>query len=266
MAYNPNNPNGNTTSANSAPVTVASDQLPLAAALADGTANPTISEISTFGMLFNGSTWDRMRGLSGALNVNLNNPIVGITGLIGITGPIGITGSVGVTFGSVGATFGSVGVTFGAASVTFGSVGITGFVGVTFGSVGATFGSVGVTFGSVGVTFGAVGLTGAIGITGPVSFTGIQDINLKQVGGVATSVGSGLTDSGTQRVVLPTDYVIPISDASLQTQNTIIIEVLAEILRECRATRMAHAAWMAEAVVGYNIDDFDPHNIQKQLE
>lgn len=58
------NANGPTTSTNSSPVVIATDQFPLGAALADATANPTISEVSAFNMLFNGTTWDRRRSSS----------------------------------------------------------------------------------------------------------------------------------------------------------------------------------------------------------
>ncbi len=37
-------------------------ELPAAAALADATVNPTVPGVSSFGHLFNGATWDRMRG------------------------------------------------------------------------------------------------------------------------------------------------------------------------------------------------------------
>ena len=99
MAYNPSNPNGQATSANSQPVVIASDQssitttvsggvtvdqataanlnatvvgtgtfavqadteLPAAAALADGTTNPTVPMVGSALMAYNGTTWDRIR-------------------------------------------------------------------------------------------------------------------------------------------------------------------------------------------------------------
>lgn len=61
MAYNPNNPNGQTTAANSAPVVVASDQLPAGAVLADAAANPTTTQIKSALSGYNGTTWDRLR-------------------------------------------------------------------------------------------------------------------------------------------------------------------------------------------------------------
>ena len=61
---------GQQTMAGSISVAIASDQstlpveteLPAAAALADGAANPTTPMVGANAMLFNGSTWDRMRG------------------------------------------------------------------------------------------------------------------------------------------------------------------------------------------------------------
>ncbi|MGH7965434.1 MAG: hypothetical protein ACRERD_27095, partial [Candidatus Binatia bacterium] len=56
----------------SIPVVLASDhstivvdtELPTAGALADNAANPTVPGVGAFGMLFDGSTWDRMPGTS----------------------------------------------------------------------------------------------------------------------------------------------------------------------------------------------------------
>lgn len=99
MAYNPNNPNGQTTAANSQPVVLASDQtaipitdnagsitvdgsvsvsnfpatqpvsgtvtadteLPAAASLTDGIANPTTPTIGAANVGFNGTSWDRLK-------------------------------------------------------------------------------------------------------------------------------------------------------------------------------------------------------------
>lgn len=61
MAYNPSNPNGQATAANSQPVVIASDQLPAAAALGDSTATPTTPILGAALMAFNGTTYDRIR-------------------------------------------------------------------------------------------------------------------------------------------------------------------------------------------------------------
>lgn len=61
---------GQQTMANSLPVAIASDQgsftvdteLPTAAALADATANPTTTTVGVASLVYNGTTWDRVRG------------------------------------------------------------------------------------------------------------------------------------------------------------------------------------------------------------
>jgi hypothetical protein len=88
MAYTPKNPNGQATMANSEPVVIASNQsaipitdnassltvdgtvtadteLPIAAALADDTANPTTPSVGALGLGFDGTTWDRLRTVDG---------------------------------------------------------------------------------------------------------------------------------------------------------------------------------------------------------
>lgn len=49
-------------------------ELPAAAALADATANPTTTSVGALGLLFNGTTWDRMRGdTTNGLLVNVSD-------------------------------------------------------------------------------------------------------------------------------------------------------------------------------------------------
>ena len=68
--------------------TVDITELPAAAVLADATANPSLTQIGSFGLIFNGTTWDRMRGSTtgtqliggiahDAANTAANNPFVG---------------------------------------------------------------------------------------------------------------------------------------------------------------------------------------------
>lgn len=71
MTYNPANPNGQATAANSAPVVLASDQLPTAAAAADAVTNPTITKIGGYLFVWNGATWDRLPGTA-ALGMTVN--------------------------------------------------------------------------------------------------------------------------------------------------------------------------------------------------
>lgn len=85
MAYNPQNPNGQATAANSSPVVIASDQLPAGSALADTTANPTTTTAGAANLVFNGTTWDRMRSTDSVSGSGANNTVAGI--LTAGTGP-----------------------------------------------------------------------------------------------------------------------------------------------------------------------------------
>ena len=113
MAYNPSNPNGQATSANSAPVVVASDQsavpvsgtvtanagtgsftvaqataanlnvtadteLPAAAALNDAVANPTTPTAGAATIAYNGASWDRIRTQDAVAGNGANNTVVGV--------------------------------------------------------------------------------------------------------------------------------------------------------------------------------------------
>lgn len=86
MAYNPNNPNGQATMANSAPVVIASNQsavpvdteLPAATALGDTTANPTAPHMGSCVEAFNGTTWDRLRTTDSLSGTGANNTVPGI--------------------------------------------------------------------------------------------------------------------------------------------------------------------------------------------
>lgn len=65
-------------------VTVDSE-LPTAAALADDTANPTVPGVGAFGMVYDGTTWDRLRGTSAdgvLVNLGANNDVTVTSGSI----------------------------------------------------------------------------------------------------------------------------------------------------------------------------------------
>jgi len=78
MAYNPNNPNGQATAANSEPVVLASDQFPLAVAITDASANFTASTIESAGMIYNGTTWDRIRAMDSLSGTSDNSTVPGV--------------------------------------------------------------------------------------------------------------------------------------------------------------------------------------------
>lgn len=80
---------GQQVKASSIPVTIASDQgaltvdseLPAAAALADGSANPTTPLVGACNELFNGTTWDRVKSIVAALDsTGTGIQAVGVTG------------------------------------------------------------------------------------------------------------------------------------------------------------------------------------------
>lgn len=78
MAYNPSNPNGQATAANSAPVVLASDQFPLSTAITDASANFTATTIETAGMIYNGTTWDRIRAMDALSGTGDNTTVLGV--------------------------------------------------------------------------------------------------------------------------------------------------------------------------------------------
>ena len=86
MAYIPSNPNGSATSANSAPVVIASDQaavavdteLPAAVPLSDSTANPTAPHVGSCIEGFNGTTWDRLRTDTALQGNGANDGVIGV--------------------------------------------------------------------------------------------------------------------------------------------------------------------------------------------
>lgn len=62
-------------------------ELPAAAALADDTANPTVPGVGAFGMMFDGTTWDRVRGTSAdglLVNLGANNDVT-VSGTVAVT-------------------------------------------------------------------------------------------------------------------------------------------------------------------------------------
>ena len=57
-------------------------RFPATAALADATSNPTLSQIQSFLMGYNGTTWDRLKATSGSLNVHLDSQTVTVSGTV----------------------------------------------------------------------------------------------------------------------------------------------------------------------------------------
>lgn len=54
-------------------------RLPATTALADATANPTLTSVQVYPMGYNGTTWDRLKSTSGSLNVHLDAQTVTVS-------------------------------------------------------------------------------------------------------------------------------------------------------------------------------------------
>lgn len=79
MAYNPSNPNGQTSSLFSQPVVITYDQLPTASTgLHDAITNPTTSIIGNAMLGWNSSSWERIRTDTALSGTGSNNAIGGI--------------------------------------------------------------------------------------------------------------------------------------------------------------------------------------------
>lgn len=88
--------------------------------------------------------------------------------------------------------------------------------------------------------------------------------NLGVLGAIANTLSPSFTEGN--QVGLSVDLSGNLRTTNSTAQNVLIIDILAELLRETRALRIAMSAWTSEAVAGYNISDFDPHNIQTRLQ
>ena len=86
-ASNPMPVTGSVTVTGTATVTGSVDtELPSAAALADGVANPTAPAVGSYGMVWNGTTWERIQGTgAGGIKVDLNSgPVTLVDGTGGV--------------------------------------------------------------------------------------------------------------------------------------------------------------------------------------
>lgn len=106
----------------------ADTELPVAAALADNTANPTTTSVASFGMVYDGSTWDRQLGDStnGTLvNLGSNNDVSlnAGTNLIGKVSIDQVTANANEVVTKTGSVTTA---TLGAGSALAGDVGISG--------------------------------------------------------------------------------------------------------------------------------------------
>lgn len=89
-------------------------ELPAAAALADNTANPTVPGVGAFGMVFDGSTWDRAPGTSAdglLVNLGANNDVTDGGGSLTVDAPTGTPVNVQIGDGTRQATVRDTGTT-----------------------------------------------------------------------------------------------------------------------------------------------------------
>lgn len=88
-------------------------EFPAAAALADNTANPTTTSVASFGMVYDGSTWDRMPGTSTdgvTVNLGANNDVTvaGVSTAANQTTIIGHVDGIETLLGTIDADTGNI--------------------------------------------------------------------------------------------------------------------------------------------------------------
>jgi filamentous hemagglutinin len=219
--------------------TVTADtELPPAAALTDNFANPTAPAVGSFGMVWDGATWDRAAGTSadGALvNLGANNDVTG-TGSAGTAaaGVLTVQGIASMTPVQVGDNSGSLTVDNSALSVTGGGTEATALrVTVATDSTGVLSvddngGSLTVD-GSVTANAGTNLNTSALALeaggnlaAAAASLSVVDDwdesdrAKVNPIAGQAgVQGGSGTTNALTQRVVLATDVALPTGTNSI---------------------------------------------------
>lgn len=219
-------------------------RFPASAALADATANPTLTSSSSYLMGYNGTTWDRLRKSATGLLVDIGNTSIAVTqsGAWTVAATQSGTWNVGLSAGTnyVGKTR----ITDGTLDVTLlnsapGSD--TGQVSVPVRIISSLAGGAGGTSSSYGSAFPASGT--AAGFNDGTNMQGarvfdtdtgagtqyVLGTNLRvsaSGGSTEAAAGAGTTNASTLRVVLPTDQtVIPVSDngGSLTVDGTVAV-------------------------------------------
>lgn len=193
-------------------------RFPAAAALADATANPTLTSTASYLMGYNGTTWDRLRKSASGLLVDVQSIAAG-TNYIGKTRVTDGTLDVSLLNSAPGSD--------------------TGQVAVPVRIISSLAGGAGGTSSSYGSAFPASGT--AAGFSDGTNMQGARVFDLDSGGGtqyglgvnlrIAASGGSteaaagaGVTSTSTLRVVLPTDQTsIPVTDngGSLTVDGTV---------------------------------------------
>lgn len=158
-------------------------ELPVAATLADATANPSTTSVGSLSLFYNGTTWDRMRGtIASGLLVDVSDAFL------------------------LDATFTGRFPTGAALSDNFANPTTTNSAAMNMLWDGATWDRA--PGNSTDGMLVNLGTNNDVTVTGTVTAnagTGTFATNVSQVGGNATATGNGTTTTGTQRVTLSSD-------------------------------------------------------------
>lgn len=197
MAYNPQNPNGSATSANSAPVVVASDQSAIKVDLTSTTANSTAVKVDNSGVTqpVSGTV-----AVSSVSNLNINGAADASSPGNGLVSNALNEAYNGTTWDRV-RTANSAKATTGTGLLAAGALG---FDGTNYQAIKTSSTGVVSVDGSA-VTQPVSGTVTANAGTGTFNIQSNASVNVAQMNGIATSMGNGVTDTGTQKVTLSSD-------------------------------------------------------------
>lgn len=162
-------------------------ELPTAAALADNTANPTAPGVGSFGMVWDGATWDRAAGTSAdgtLVNLGVNNDVT-VTPVIG--SPADNESNTAATLSRIG---------------NYNFV----FDGATWDRQRGD---------------SVDGALVNLGANNDITVTSGTLTSLTQMNGQAISMGTGVRAAGTQRVTIATDDLVPVSATNLDIRDLV---------------------------------------------
>lgn len=193
-------------------------RFPAAAALADATANPTLTSTASYLMGYNGTTWDRLRKSASGLLVDVQSIAAG-TNYIGKTRVTDGTLDVSLLNSAPGSDTGQVAVPVRIISS------LAGGAGGTSSSYGSAFPASGTAAGfSDGTNMQAARVFDLDSGGGTQYGLGVNLRIAGSGGSTEAAAGAGVTSASTLRVVLPTDQTsIPVTDngGSLTVDGTV---------------------------------------------
>lgn len=205
---------GQKTMANSLAVTLASDQSALSIASPDTTAsgNITTQNLVPAGTATANSAVEIALNGQGTVGIQVTGVYTGA-----LSAQATIDGSVWVTLNAI--LISSTGAI--AATITSASTGIYQLETAGYNKIRIT--GLAVMTGTAAISLRATRSEGMIALDAPLpvganiigALTANQSVNVVQLGGVAITMGSGVTGTGVQRVVLATDVNVPVASASI---------------------------------------------------